>query len=444
MAKSKSKKVPQSFFGRATRILGAGAVVLGREVGSAIASKMNEHPELAKIQTRVKQAQDLVAALSSLKGAAMKAGQLLSLEMSDLLPAEVVEILRTLHDNATCMPYEDVRKILIKELGKEAFKSLKDISETPIASASIGQVHRAKLRGKDVVLKVQYPGVANSIDTDLAVLKKIVSAFLVVKNKRISFDGVFAELAEGLKLEVDYLKEAQFLKQYKTAFAHLPQYVVPDVYEDFSTARVLTLSYESGIRLNQWLKDIKTDDERHHLSDLVLGLLYYEVFETGLVQTDPNYGNFLVRADQGMPPQLVILDFGAVRSYGASFRADVRRLLAETLAGNKKEMLRLATDFDLLDDREPQAVKDHFFSLMDKVVFMFKPENQPFDFSNGMYLKDLRETALGFADIVHHTSPAKHMIFLNRKLGGMFHLLKDANCKVDVGIFWRKVQDLTL
>ncbi len=439
--KKKAQKIPTSLFGRASRLIGTATKVVGREIASNISDRLRDRPEIKRVQTRIKQAHDLVESLGNLKGAAMKVGQLLSMEMSDLLPPEVVEILRTLHDNATFLPIQDIKKVLRKELGPERYKDIEELSVEPIASASIGQVHRARIKGEDVVLKIQYPGVADSIDTDVALLKKLITSLLAVRGKKISFDAVFSELADGLKLEIDYLLEAKSIQRYRATFAPFPQFVIPKVFEAYSTKQVLTLSYEHGERLNQWIKKPMTQAGKQHFSKKILDLLVLEFFTFGLVQTDPNYGNFLIR-DEGKT--LILLDFGAVRDYPPKFRNEIRSLLLCSINENREEMLERAAEFGFLDKRETAEVRDLFCQLMSLIASMFRIENQPFSFASESYLKQIRDTSFEFANLVQHTSPAHQIIFLNRKLGGMYHLLKDADCTVDVNAFWKHVEGLDL
>lgn len=432
-----AKKIPTSVFSRATHLIGSATKIVGRELASTVSEKIKERPELQKVQTRIKQAQDLVESLSHLKGAAMKVGQLLSMEMSDLLPPEVVEVLRTLHDNATFLPASEIIKILRRELGPERLKDIENLSPEPIASASIGQVHRARLHGKEIVLKVQYPGIAESIDTDIAMLKKLINSLLAVRGRKISFDAVFAELAEGLKLETDYEQEAQSIKKYQSVFAPYPQYIIPQVVDGYCTKRVLTLSYEDGERLNAWIKRPWGESTKNLFAGRVLDLLLHEFFTFGVVQTDPNYGNFLVR-DQG--DKLVLLDFGAVREYPQKFRNELYALLACAIEKDRASLSVKARELGFLDDRESTQTKELFFSLMELIASMFKEENQPFVFADETYLKNIRETSLEFANQVQFTSPAHQIIFLNRKLGGMYHLLKDAKASVDLSRYWKSLE----
>jgi predicted unusual protein kinase regulating ubiquinone biosynthesis (AarF/ABC1/UbiB family) len=166
-----------------------------------------------------------------------------------------------------------------------------------------------------------------------------------------------------------------------------------------------------------------------------------EFFDLGLVQTDPNYGNFLVGEDEGT---LVLLDFGATKSYSPTFRAQVRSLLKLAYACDNERLIKSAIEFELLDPREDEKAQQLFCELMETVVYMFRSEVQPFNFADTDFLSEIREVAMNFANGVQYTAPAKHMIFLNRKLGGMFHLMKDAGCGVDLTPYWNRAMALDL
>lgn len=421
-------KIPQTTFGRASRLLLSGAKIAAREVTGRIASRMAQASEGTPLATKIKQTQELVEALSQLKGAAMKAGQLISLEFSDILPPEVTDILRKLHDSGSTMPFDQVRYILSRELGRERFSALEDLSPSPIAAASIGQVHRARLGGRPVVVKVQFPGVAASIDTDLAALRRIARMALQLQGKDIDIDSFFAELAVSLKNEADYILEATNVERYRTIMRDT-RFVVPEAFKDFTTSRVLTLSFEEGVRIVDWIKSSPGPNDVDHFSSLVVDLMINEFYVNGLVQTDPNFGNFLYRPQTG---QLVLLDFGATNSYEPSFRQEIKDLTLLALDGHQDKVIDKTVAIGLLDSRESREVMELFGLMMQKIMQLFHPAHQPFKFRDDKYLKDLREISMRFVSKVQYSTPGRQIVFLNRKMGGMYHLLKDLNAEIDM------------
>lgn len=435
---SAGTKVPASVLGRAGRLLLAGAKIASDEVAGRVAAKLKDIPEAQVLAQKLRQTRELVSTLGQLKGAAMKAGQMLALEFGDLMPPEVVEILRELHDSGSFMPFHQVRYILGRELGRDKLAALEDLTPEPIAAASIGQVHRATLNGEQVVVKVQFPGVAKTIDSDLAVLRRIAGIYLSTQGKSIDLDQTFEELAKGFKEEADYRLEAASLVRYQALLNH-QSFVVPRVYPEYSTERVLTMSYERGERLGAWLKSKPDEQAVAQFAPLVVELLVREFFVNGLVQTDPNYGNFLYRPAEN---QLVLLDFGATREYPVSFRNDVRDLLVATVDGDDAGILALTFDHNLLDRRESAATQALYVDLMHHMTLMFVAENQPFRFDDDRYIKELRDKVLRFTKSVEHSPPARQLIFLNRKLGGMFHLLKDLGGSLDLKKSFDEVRTL--
>lgn len=431
---SKSK-IPQSTFARASRLFWSGAKIAAREVSERIGGVMGASTSETALLTKIKQTQDLVAALSQLKGAAMKAGQLLSLEFSDLLPPEVIDILRTLHDNGSSMPLDQVRYILARELSRERLSELEELSATPVAAASIGQVHRATLRGSAVAVKIQFPGVASTIESDLAALANIAKTITQVRGKDINFEDFFHDLAISFKKEADYRAEARSADQYRSKIVS-DSYIVPKVFHDFSSEKVLTLSFEEGIRINDWIKSKPSTEEAQYFGTLLINLLIDEFFTFGLVQTDPNYGNFLYRPDQR---QIVLLDFGATTSYEPAFRGEIRHLFQVMASKDQKKLIELIIEYGFLDRREPQEVLDLFIQMLDRIVQIFNPKVQPFRFNNDQYLKDIREISVKFVMAVQFSPPAKKLALLNRKLGGIFHLLKDLGVEMDMRPFVDRV-----
>lgn len=427
----RSGKIPSSVLGRTGRLLLSGAKIATREVAGRIAAKVSDAPESSKLATKVRQTQELVQTLSQLKGAAMKAGQLLSLELSDLLPPEVTEVLRQLHDAGTFMPFDQVRWILGRELGAEKLSQLEELSPQPVAAASIGQVHKAMLNGKPVAVKVQFPGVAKTIDADLGVLRKIAGTYLQLQGKDIDLDEMFAELALGLKKEADYRIEAAYAKKYAAVLTD-PRFVVPQVVEDFSTERVITLSFEEGIRLHDWLKGA---EDIEWFCEAVLDLIVQEFFTNGLVQTDPNYGNFLCRPKER---KIVLLDFGATNEYPVAFRREIQELMKIAVEGDEAKLVELTCKYGLMDARESDEVKRLYLEMMRHVAAMFKGDVQPFDYADETFLLEIRQASMAFVGAVEYSAPARQVIFLNRKLGGMFHLLKDAGAKVDMRPFYER------
>lgn len=448
------QKPPKTRFERSKKLLGLAGSLAAQELGYRF-SRAKE--KATRLKTQVDQAKIVAQSLGQLKGAAMKLGQLLSIEGADLLPPEVLEVLSQLQDQSQTMDFNVVQEILRSELPKEQFARLKNISPTPLASASIGQVHAATLLSdtgeEDIVLKVQFPGIAESVDSDLSLLKTITKGLLTFSQKETNLDPLFEELGIVLKSEANYRNELALLEEYRAhlmssrngnshgALLNTSSYVIPKTYPELTTERVLTLSHEQGLKFKAWLNQKPSADERRHFGALILDLYFHEFYGWGLVQTDPNYANYLFRPQSDIPAQLVLLDFGATKKYDPAFRKEYIKLLIHTRNKQKDLALEQAIAMGLFDARESKEVRDLFFRFLEESLSPFEPRVQPFDFNDLEFAKRIREFGLNLTRQTKYTPPPRTLLFLHRKLGGIFHLLKALNVKMDLTHYWDAVEE---
>lgn len=434
--KKQSKKIPEKGWQRAGKLFQLGGQLVAKEISLRVKSKINQNTLLAN---RLKQAEILVKTLGELKGAAMKAGQLISIELSEFLPPEVIAVLRQLHDKSTTYPGAEMAKIAQSELGPKKFGELKDFSEEPLASASIGQVHTATLHGKKVVVKIQYPEISSSIDHDMAIVRRLSKAFLLINGQSINLEPFFDELRAGLKDEANYRREAKALTAYRELF-HGSKFRVPQVFPDYSTEKVITMTCESGERLSDWILRKKLEGGSvEWMIRRVLKLLTEEFFVHGLVQTDPNFGNFLVDDSNR---RLILLDCGAVRSYKSKFREEIRDLARLAMMEQREPVVSKMISLDMLSQDENPEAKEELAQIIIDIMVLFRSDHQPVDFGDRDYLADLRQRAFRVVRKLKHSGPARQVIFLNRKLGGMFHLLKEMQAVYDIHPFWQMVENI--
>lgn len=387
--------------------------------------------------SRLKQAQVLVKELGHLKGAAMKLGQMLALEARDYLPDEVSQVLEQLQSDASFMEYKIVNEILERELGPKK-KDFSFIAEKPLAAASIGQVHLAKRNGEDLVLKIQYPGIHESIHADIKVLGKVLKTVAGVMKKQIELDGILDEFADIFSQESDYLQEADFLEQYRECARGLKNIVVPKVLKEYSTKKVLCMSYETGITLPNWMRNDPTDlDQRKFFGHLILDIYTREFCDWGLVQTDPNLGNFLVRPEKS---EMVLLDFGATKSYDLNFRKKYSQLVVSVLNRNEKDLMQIAEEMCLIDPRESEQAKQIFRDL---IFESMHPITLPsYDFSDQTYVENMRKHSKALVVALKYSPPPKTLIFLHRKLGGIFQMLRILKVNLDLRGYTTRFEEL--
>lgn len=441
----------KSIFGRSIELAKLGVKIGIKELQSG------------DMQNRIKQARLITQSLGQLKGAAQKAGQLLSLELDDYFPPEAIEILSQLQNKGSTIPFNEIEKILFSELGPDHFNYLQEIDKKPIASASIAQIHKALLiqnsnkLSQPVVIKVQHPGVADSIDSDIALLKNLVKSFCLVTQRSMDLDPVFAEFRNMLKQEVDFLQETEFLQLYQKHILSLnqarertgilePSYFVPTVFEKLSTKKVIVMSLESGQSLNDWLLESPPIEDRLTLAHLILNLYCHEFFQWGLVQTDPNFSNFLIRKSPKDGVGLVLLDFGATRRYSDDFVKKYKQLLLTVQGQNQAKIIENAIQMELLDPRESESAQLLFIKMMNLAVepFLGKKYDQystenTFQFADKEYNDRSKKVIKEFLKELKYTPPPHNLIFLHRKLGGIFSLLRRLNIELNLRPYWQEM-----
>lgn len=400
------------------------------------------------LQSRVEQAKIITESLSQLRGAAMKAGQLLSLDLEDYFPPEAIKILSQLQNSVSEMPDIDIRKILIQNLKPLQYQQITQLTATPFAAASMGQVYKAQLKLSPdekpipVVFKVLYPGLKNSVTSDIALLKKAMWAFCKMTGRDMNLDPLFKEIESVLKAEMDYLHEKQaYQKFHDLAATRTWPYLkvkTPIVIHDFCTDNFLCLSYESGLSLKHWLDTEPSPQAREQLALTLLDLYLTEFFDWGFVQTDPNPANFIVQ-DQG----LVALDFGAAKLYDSSFRKRYVDLLRTIKSLNEKSIIDEAIAFGLIDAKESDEAFTTFTELLKLGVQPFL-NGSIFNFSDDQFLKENSRLSKQLLSQLKYSPPPHQLIFLHRKLGGIYAILRKMRVKIDVNQFWSRIDQVVI
>lgn len=423
---------------RSKSVLQMAAGVASKELKHRLRSGLASTAERvasSELRTRIEQAALLAESMGRLKGAFMKAGQLLSLDASDFLPPEAADILTKLQGKAEPVAFSVIRGVLESELGPRV-QRFERIEEEPAASASIGQVHRAWVDGRPVAVKVQYPGIAESIDADIGLLEKVGSSWLTLTRRNIDTHQTFEELRSILHLEADYERERHYLGRFAEVLAGEERFALPDTFGELSTKRVLTMTWEDGVPLGEWLTSGTSESERERLGRTLLDLYCREFFEWGMVQTDPNFGNFLVR-DGGR--SMCLLDFGATVEYEPEFRAGYVDILRTVERGRTEEIIDAGIAFELLDARESKEARDLFAAMMRSSMEPFEPERQPFVFRDADYAVRSRDVGLAFVRSLRFSPPPRRLLFLHRKLGGLFQLLRRLDLHLDLVPYWERM-----
>lgn len=404
---------------RFLKMAGMTATLATRYAGHAIANGFRnaEERELARGQLDAKAGAHLVQTLGELKGAVMKLGQLAS-QAADFLPAEIAEPLKTLQKAAPPMPYAVIRKQIERELGKPVAELFRELDHKPYAAASIGQVHRGVLHdGREVVVKVQYPGVAASCDSDLKQLKLALRAARLVKVDKAVLDDLFEEIRERLHEELDYEQEARNMTLFRDWYADDPMIVVPATVPELCTKQVLTMVLEPGDSLDT----VHADYPQELRNQLALRLFHFmcrSLFGLQAVHADPNPGNFAWRRDGA----LVVYDFGCIKRLDAdsvvAYRDTVRAALAENWAGVDIGLIRLGAR---VPGSEP--VEGQFYAEWRRIVLRPFISDAPFDFATSTMHKAAAAKGAEVFKRMDQFQPAVKTAYLDRMVGGHYWTL---------------------
>lgn len=307
--KKKLSKVPSSRLSRLGKLGGLASGIAARAIGNSAGQLMQaKRPTLKNTLLTVGNASSLAQSLSEMRGAAMKVGQMLSMDAGEFLPPEWEPILASLRQGADAMPKTQLIETLQKNWGQSWASHFDYFSFDPVASASIGQVHKARLKsGEWLAVKVQYPGVAKSIDSDVSNIGRLIKMTGMLPS---GFDltGILEQAKAQLSSEADYLQEAQYLLQYKQHLEQINHFIVPDVYSPLSNQEILCMSFIEGQPIESLIHS--SEQDKALMMSRLFTLMLSELFNYGLVQSDPNFANYLYLPES---KQIALLDFGACR-----------------------------------------------------------------------------------------------------------------------------------
>lgn len=365
--------------------------------------------------------------LSQLRGAAMKAGQLMSMDAGALLPAELTDILARLRAEAHHMPHTQLHSELRHHWGRDWQRRFKSFTMTPVAAASIGQVHRAVTHdGRDLAIKIQYPGVRHSIDSDVDNVASLMRMSGMLP-ATLNIEPLLREAKQQLHEEADYGREARYLKRFGELLSTSPQFAVPAVHEDLTTPDVLAMSFVEGVPVDRLIN--APQHERNQIMTSLIELVLRELFEFEVMQTDPNFANYHFNRTKN---QLVLLDFGATKSLSPAIAQNYRRLLKAGLANDTSNSRQAAMNLGFFDERTPPKHQATVMSMFEMAMEALRFDGT-FDFGSTDIVARLRDAGLTIAadrDFWH--APPTGTLLVQRKIGGMFLLASRLKAQVNI------------
>ncbi|SFR87593.1 ABC1 kinase family protein [Sphingomonas jatrophae] len=417
--------------GRLARLGGfgrlAGGVAGGMIAEGARRLAAGERPRVGDLVLTPANAARVADRLAHLRGAAMKLGQMISMDAGDLLPPELSAILARLRDQAYRMPPAQLDRVLRQEWGADWRRRFRHFEASPMAAASIGQVHRATLPdGRVLAVKVQYPGVAESIDADVDNVATLLRVSGVLPPS-VDLKPLLAEAKRQLSEEADYVREGEQLRAYAARLAGDSRYVVPELVDALTTRRVLAMTYVEGRPIEALMEAPQA--ARDTAMTALVTLVLRELFAFGVMQTDPNFANYRWQPDSNA---LVLLDFGATRAVPPETRDAYRRLIEAGLARDLDRVRDVAVETGFLGAAAADAHRpavNRMIGAIDQA--MNRPG--PFDFGDRAFVPVIRDEARAMiADRATWHVPHVETLFVQRKVSGTALLAARLKARVDV------------
>lgn len=426
MSEGRPIRVPASRLVRLARLGSVASGIAGTAaVEGARRFSRGDRPELRDLILTPGNAERLTRELARMRGAAMKVGQLISMDAGDLVPPELQSILARLRADADHMPPKQLKGVLEAAWGAGWLSRFRKFDPRPMAAASIGQVHRAVTKdGRDLAIKVQYPGVRGSIDSDVSNVGALVRMSGLLP-KGFDMGPLLEEARRQLHDEADYEREARELRRYAGLVSGWDGVRVPEVHDDLSTRDILTMSFAAGGPVEA----LADSPARDRVAARIVALLLAEIFAFGVSQTDPNFANY--RHDAG-DDHLVLLDFGAVRDLPAQLMTDARALLQVGLDGDRDGVAQV---LERVGAWGPDTAERHRALILEMVMTVFGAirDDAPVDFADPALRRRLHDLGMELgADGTFIHVPPIDALFLQRKIAGTYLLLSRIGARVNV------------
>lgn len=432
---AKQRKVPSS---RVARLASFGGLFAGLGLGTvseltkgALGLGGTTDPKEALFSPN--NAERIVDTLCKVRGAALKLGQILSIQDSNVVSPQLVNAFERVRQAADYMPDWQVERQMVSELGDDWRKKLASFDQKPFAAASIGQVHRGVLHdGTEVAIKIQYPGVARSIENDIDNLVSMLKVWDVFP-KGIFIDNVVAVAKRELAWEVDYVREAEYTERFGEMIQHMPEFRVPKVIKSLTSKNVLTTELVPGVPMDKCFN--MSQDHRNHIARSVMKLCLNELFTFRCMQTDPNWSNFLYDAESR---RIMLIDFGATRFYPKPFMDNYMRVIEAATRNDRKRILELSRQMGFLTGYETPTMEN---AHIDAVLILGEVFSVDGEFEFGRQSTTKKIAALVPVMVAHRLCPPPEEIYsLHRKLSGVFLLCARLNAKIDCKPLFREVQ----
>ncbi len=431
------KSIPTGKVERASKFVGAG-VRVGANYVKHYTQKLFD-PEKDRTSLDEANADDIYQTLSQLKGSALKVAQMMSMD-KNLLPTAYVDKFSQAQYSAPPLSYPLVVKTFQKHFHKSPTEVFETFSKDAVNAASIGQVHLATLKGKKLAVKVQYPGVAESISSDLKMVKPLAARLFNISETDLSH--YLVEVESKLLEETDYRLEVKQSAEISEACKHIPHLAFPGYYPELSSDRIITMDWLEGIPLKEAFKSDLTQKERNTLGQALWDFYDFQIHELRKVHADPHPGNFVLTPDK----KLGVLDFGCVKVIPDDYYNSYFKLLDhELLKKSDTDVDQLLTDIEFfhpLDTPEERRFLKPIF--IDMTNLLSRPfHGKKFDFGDDAYFREIFEFGERLSKMkeIRNSRTARgsrHGIYVNRTYFGLYSILNELKAEVDTTTRWKR------
>lgn len=420
--------IPTSKIQRATKLVTTGAKV-GVNYLKYYGDKLINDKVVAKARLNKNNAEDIYDGLQQLKGSALKVAQMLSMEKS-ILPAAYVEKFSLAQFSVPPLSPPLVSKTFKKYFGKSPNEIFDKFNLTSKNAASIGQVHKAEKDGKFLAVKIQYPGVAESVASDLALVKPIAIKMFNIRGN--DSDKYFKEVEDKLTEETNYILEIDQSKEISKKCKHIPNLKFPEYYSEYSSERIITMDWMTGEHLSEFTPKNKNQEVSNKLGQALWDFFMHQIHNLRKVHADPHPGNFLVSKDN----ELIALDFGCMKSIPEEFYIPYFELAKPECINNPTLFESKLYELEILrkDDSKEELIffRAMFYEMLSLFTQPF--HNEEFDFSDDEFFSRISDLGAKYAKSselknMNGNRGSKHFIYINRTFFGLYNLMHDRDRK---------------
>ncbi|WP_062053413.1 ABC1 kinase family protein [Aquimarina longa] len=426
-------KIPTTKLSRTAELVKTGVKVGGNYL--KYYSKKAINSDLTKDELNEDNAADIYDGLKNLKGSALKVAQMLSME-KNILPSAYVDKFSLSQFSVPPLSAPLVRKTFKKYHGKYPEDLYDSFATQSVNAASIGQVHKANKDGKKLAVKIQYPGVANSIGSDLAMVKPIAIRMFNLKGK--DSEKYFKELEGKLLEETDYILEVKQSKEITESCSKIPNLRFPKYYETLSSERIITMDWMDGLHLSEFTKKNKDQTEANKIGQALWDFYMYQMHILRAVHADPHPGNFLVDNNTN----LIAIDFGCVKKIPTEFYTPYFELANQKNIDDPVFFDQKMVQLEILREDDSPEEREFFSKLFHEMLSLFtKPLNAAvFDFADKEFWSKITELSEKYSKDtelrkMNGNRGSKHFLYINRTFFGLYNLLNDLKAKIEVRNF---------